>query len=115
MDNAGSNSRASGAKRIVIIGSAHPLRGGLASYNERLAREFLREGHLVSIYTFSLQYPGFLFPGTTQFSSEPAPADLDIKVAINSVNPFNWMRVGNKLKKIKPDIIVVKYWMPFMG
>ncbi len=56
----------------VIIGPAHPLRGGLASFNERLAREFTAEGHRVIIYTFSLQYPGFLFPGTTQYSSEPA-------------------------------------------
>jgi glycosyltransferase involved in cell wall biosynthesis len=62
-----------------------------------------------------LQYPGFLFPGTTQFSSEPAPADLDIKVQINSINPFNWISVGDRLRKIKPDIIVVRYWMPFMG
>ena len=103
------------SKRIVIIGPAHPLRGGLASYNERLAREFQQQGHQVSIYTFSLQYPGFLFPGTTQFSSEPAPADLDIKVCINSVNPLNWILIGNELKKMKPDLIVVRYWLPFMG
>jgi glycosyltransferase involved in cell wall biosynthesis len=103
------------ARRIVIIGSAHPLRGGLASYNERLAREFVREGDQVTIYNFSLQYPGFLFPGTTQYSSEPAPQGLDIRVKINSVNPFNWISVGNELKRLKPDIIVVKYWMPFMG
>lgn len=102
-------------KSIVIIGPAHPLRGGLASYDERLAKEFMQQGHEVSIYTFSLQYPGFLFPGTTQYSSEPAPKDLDIKVCINSVNPFNWLIVGLKLKKLKPDIIVVRYWLPFMG
>ncbi len=103
------------SKKIIIIGPAHPLRGGLASYDERLAREFSREGHHVSIYTFSLQYPGFLFPGTTQYSTEPAPDDLDIKVCINSINPFNWLSIGNKLKKLKPDIIVVRYWLPFMG
>jgi glycosyltransferase involved in cell wall biosynthesis len=102
-------------KNIVIIGPAHPLRGGLASYNERLAREFMRQGHQVSIYTFSLQYPGFLFPGTTQFSTEPAPADLDIHVRINSINPFNWISVGRELKKLRPDLIVVRYWLPFMG
>ncbi|MFT3678844.1 MAG: glycosyltransferase [Ferruginibacter sp.] len=102
-------------KNIVIIGPAHPLRGGLASYDERLAREFGNQGHSVCIYTFSLQYPGFLFPGTTQYSTEPAPKDLDIKVLINSVNPFNWLTVGRRLKKIKPDIIVVRYWLPFMG
>lgn len=102
-------------KNIVIIGPAHPLRGGLASYNERLAREFLHQGHNVTIYTFSLQYPGFLFPGTTQFSTEPAPTDIKIKVTINSVNPFNWLTVGSRLKKLNPDLIVVRYWLPFMG
>lgn len=103
------------SKSIIIIGPAHPLRGGLASYNERLAREFMQQGHKVSIYTFSLQYPGFLFPGTTQFSTEPAPIRLDIHVRINAVNPFNWLRVGLELKKLQPDLIVVRYWLPFMG
>lgn len=101
--------------KIIIIGPAHPLRGGLASFDERLARAFQQAGHDASIYTFSLQYPGFLFPGTTQFSSEPAPKDVDIKVRINSINPLNWLSVGNELKKMKPDIIVVRYWLPFMG
>ncbi|MGF7230754.1 glycosyltransferase [Arachidicoccus sp.] len=101
--------------KIIIIGPAHPLRGGLASFDERLTRQFLQEGHDASIYTFSLQYPGFLFPGTTQYSTEPTPKDLKIKVSINSVNPLNWLKVGNELKKIKPDIIVVRYWIPFMG
>lgn len=103
------------AKKIIIIGPAHPLRGGLASYDERLAKEFIDKGYDTTIYTFSYQYPGFLFPGTTQFSSEPAPQNIPIKVKINSVNPLNWIAVGNELKKIKPDIIVVRYWLPFMG
>ncbi len=103
------------SKNIIIIGPAHPLRGGLASFNERLAKEFIVTGNKVSIYTFSLQYPGFLFPGTTQFSSEPAPAGLKINVVINSVNPFNWIKIGTRIKKEKPDIILVRYWLPFMG
>ena len=102
-------------KSIVIIGPAHPLRGGLASYDERLAREFMSQGYNTTIYTFSLQYPGFLFPGTTQYSTGPAPKDLNIKVCINSINPFNWLSVGNEIKKLRPDIIVVRYWLPFMG
>lgn len=100
---------------VVIIGPAHPLRGGLASFNERLARQFLSTGHRVTILTFSLQYPGFLFPGTTQYSSEPAPKDLDIRVCIHSVNPLNWIRTGLKLRRMRPDLVVVRYWLPFMG
>src|SRR5687768_5535309 len=102
-------------KKIVIVGPAYPLRGGLASFDERLAREFNFHGFDTIIYTFSLQYPGFLFPGTTQYSSEPPPKDLDIRIKINSVNPINWIRVGNELRILKPDIIIVRYWLPFMG
>jgi glycosyltransferase involved in cell wall biosynthesis len=101
--------------KVVIIGPAHPLRGGLASFNERMAKEFMIEDYQTSIYTFSLQYPSFLFPGTTQFSSEPAPSTLDIHVKINSINPLNWIKIGLELKKKQPDLIVVRYWLPFMG
>lgn len=100
----------------MIIGPAYPLRGGgMASFNERLARAFQQDGHEVIIYTFSLQYPSILFPGTSQYSTEPAPQDLTIKVNINSINPINWIKTGLKLRKEKADIIVVRYWMPFMG
>ncbi|MEO8819940.1 MAG: glycosyltransferase family 4 protein [Ginsengibacter sp.] len=104
------------SQKIIIIGPAYPLRGGgISTFNERLAKQFLDEGFDTTIYTFSYQYPSFLFPGKTQYSSEPAPAGIPIKIKINSVNPLNWIKVGNELKELKPDIIVVRYWLPFMG
>lgn len=102
-------------QKIVIIGPGYPLRGGLATFNERLAKEYIAQGNEVTIYTFSLQYPGFLFPGTTQYSTEPAPVNIHINVCINSINPLNWIKVGNELKNNRPDIIIVRYWLPFMG
>ncbi len=103
-------------KKIVILGSAHPLRGGgIATFNERLAKAFMQEGHEVQIISFSLQYPNFLFPGTSQYTTEPAPADLIIHSLINSINPFNWFKVGNQIKKMQLDLVVVRYWLPFMG
>lgn len=102
-------------KKIVILGPAHPFRGGLASYNERLAKQFISEGHDVEVYTFTIQYPSFLFPGKTQFSEEPAPKDLKIFRKVNSVSPINWRRVGNELKNKKPDILMFRFWLPFMG
>ncbi len=101
---------------VVILGSAYPLRGGgLATFNERLARAFIVLGHRVSIYTFSLQYPGLLFPGKTQYSDGPPPEGLDIKVKVNSINPLNWLRVGRELRDTKPDLLVIRYWLPFMA
>jgi len=102
-------------KKAIIIGPAWPLRGGLASFDERLARQFTSEGYDTFIYTFSLQYPGFIFPGTTQYSSEPAPEGIRIKVCINSINPFNWLKIGNEIRELKPDLVIVRYWLPLMG
>lgn len=103
-------------KNIVILGPSWPLRGGgMSTFNERLARQFLDEGHQVTIYTFSLQYPSFLFPGKSQYSEEPAPEGLNIKVRVNSVNPLNWISVGRELKNIRPDLLIVRYWLPLMG
>ncbi len=101
--------------KIVILGTAHPYRGGLAAMNERLACELTERGDEVVIYNFTLQYPGFLFPGKSQYTDEPAPQGLRIIRKINSVNPFNWLKVGRELRKICPDLIIVKYWLPFMG
>jgi glycosyltransferase involved in cell wall biosynthesis len=101
--------------KIVIIGPAYPLRGGLATYNERLARAFRAAGDAARLVTFSLQYPDFLFPGQTQFSTEAGPADLDIEVSLNSVNPLSWWKVGWRLRRERPDLVVFRFWLPFMG
>ena len=101
--------------KIIIVGTAFPYRGGLAAYNERLAREYVRQGNEVEIITFSLQYPGFLFPGKSQFSTEFALEDLKIKRMINSVNPLNWVKVGRLIKKKSPDMVIYCYWMAFMA
>jgi len=103
------------SKNVVILGPAHPLRGGLATFDERLAKAFQDQSYGATIYSFSLQYPGFMFPGTTQYSDEPAPTHVKIVSKINSVNPLTWLTVGRELKALKPDIIVVRYWLPLMG
>jgi len=101
--------------RIVILGTAWPYRGGLAAFNERLARQFMAEGHEVEILTFTMQYPNFLFPGKTQYSDDPAPKDLRIRRVLNSVNPPSWWRTGRLIRSMKADLLVVKFWIPLMA
>lgn len=102
-------------KRIIIVGPAYPYRGGIADFNERLAQEFQREGHEVITYTFTLQYPSFLFPGTTQYSIGPAPKDLNIVRMINSINPLNWIKVGRDIRRQRPDMVMIRFWLPFLA
>ena len=100
---------------ILILGTAHPYRGGLAAYNERLAMQFVSEGDQLEILTFTLQYPGLLFPGKTQYTDNQAPENLRISRTINSINPFNWIRTGWQIRRSGPEIILIKYWNPFMS
>lgn len=101
--------------KIVILGPAHPYRGGLATIMHTMAREYQSRGHDVMIYTFTVQYPSLLFPGKTQFTDSPAPEDLRIERVVSTVNPFNWIKAGLRLKRERPDIILMKYWTPFMA
>lgn len=101
--------------KITIIGPSYPNRGGIALFSNRLAEALIKDGHEVNIITFKLQYPSFLFPGKTQYSSEADKSNLKITRTINAINPFNWFKVGKQLRVSKPDLVIFKYWMPFMA
>lgn len=102
-------------RKIAILGPAHPYRGGIAAFNERLALELQNRGNEVEIITFTLQYPSFLFPGKTQFSTDPAPAGLRIRRIINSVNPLSWIKAGREVRKMDPDLVIPSFWHPYLG
>lgn len=101
--------------KIVIIGPAHPYRGGIAKFNEVLAENFVKEGHTVEIANFTLQYPSFLFPGKTQYTDAAAPTGYKIERMISSINPFTWFSAARKIRLSKPDLVIVRYWMPFFA
>lgn len=102
--------------RIVIIGPAHPLRGGIADFNHALAQELQQQGHTVSIVSFSLQYPNFLFPGKTQYTNAPPPKNLSIYTKINSISPLNWLKTAQWIaKELNPELVITRFWIPFLA
>lgn len=102
--------------KVFIIGPAYPLRGGLATFDELFCRAFIEQSHQCEIVSYSLQYPNFLFPGSTQYdTSGIAPKGLIIHTLINSINPFSWFKTARFIKKQKPDFVVFRFWIPFMG
>lgn len=103
------------ARKVCIVGTAHPFRGGMADYNERLARTFQQNGDDVIIVNFTTQYPSLLFPGKTQYTSSQPPEDLAIYRKLSSVNPFSWVRTGLFIKNMRPDVVLINYWLPFMA
>lgn len=100
--------------KIVLIGTAYPLRGGIAHY-VGLLWKYLSRVHDVSIVTFSRQYPKLLFPGKSQEESGDAGIPVESVQWIDSINPFNWIRTGFRVRALRADLIVFKFWMPFFA
>lgn len=101
--------------KITVLGPAHPYRGGLASIMEIMARTFQQRGNRVDIKTFTVQYPALLFPGKSQTVTAPPPPDLEIRRCVNTTDPFNWLRIGRRIRRERPDFVLLKYWTPFMA
>jgi D-inositol-3-phosphate glycosyltransferase len=106
---------AASKQKVIIVGPAFPLRGGIANFNEAFCRAMNVAGIDTKIISFSLQYPNFLFPGKTQFDTGNGPQDIRIETKINSINPLNWLKIANQIIAEKPDYVVFRYWLPFMG
>ena len=104
-----------GKPKNIIVGPAFPLRGGIANFNNALCKAFINEGIHSKIYSFSLQYPSFLFPGKTQFGKGKPPQGFQIKKIINSINPYNWWKVARAIREENPDYIIIRYWLPFLA
>ena len=99
---------------ITVLSTAFPLRGGIAHYVSLLVAA-LRKKHDVQVLTFKRQYPAFLFPGTTQEETGSEGHDTPAPQVMDSINPFNWISVGLRLRRERPDLIIFKYWLPFFG
>jgi glycosyltransferase involved in cell wall biosynthesis len=102
--------------KAAILGPTYPHRGGIAHYTTLLARA-LHARHSLSIVSFRRLYPGFLFPGTTQFdaSEDRIEPPVPPEAILDSVNPFTWARAGSRLRALDPDFLVVPWWHPFFG
>jgi glycosyltransferase involved in cell wall biosynthesis len=100
---------------IVLVGPAHPLRGGIAHFNESFARSLTEEGYQVKIVSFYLQYPAFLFPGKTQLAVSDPPPGLEIYPLISSIQPISWKKAAKQIVSWKPEFVVIRFWIPFMG
>ncbi len=102
-------------KRVLIVGPAYPFRGGIAEFNNNLCSTYLRLGIDCEVLSFSVQYPGILFPGSSQFESQPREIDFKVHRIINSINPITWLKAVKFIKKFSPDYVLTAYWIPFIG
>jgi len=101
-------------QKITIVSAAYPLRGGIAHFAGLLFKELINYFD-VDVITFKRQYPSLLFPGKTQLESGDSVEQIPTNVVLDSINPFNWIKVGRKIRNAEPKVLILKYWMPFFA
>ncbi|MBE2280617.1 MAG: glycosyltransferase [Ignavibacteriaceae bacterium] len=102
-------------KKIILIGSAYPYRGGNALFIMHVY-EALSQKFDAKIFNYKLMYPPLLFPGKTQYdvSEKPVKSSPNERL-INTMNPFNWYNVAKRIIKENPDLVVFNWWHPYFG
>ena len=99
----------------LILGPAHPFRGGIADTQHELAMALQKNGKKVELLTFTKLYPELIFPGKTQFSDQASPEKLYITQLIHAFNPIKWHKVVKYISSKSPKIIVFRYYTPFLA
>jgi len=98
--------------RCVLIGPTYPFRGGISHYTTLLCQN-LRQRHEVEFYTFTRQYPSFLFPGRTDRDPSKLPLRADAIPLIDPVNPLTWLRAARRIRDSRPELLIMQWWVPY--
>ncbi|HKL02513.1 MAG TPA: glycosyltransferase, partial [Cryomorphaceae bacterium] len=108
-------SQAMNPMKIVIVGPGYPLRGGIAHFNDSFAMSLVEHGQECEVVSFYLQYPSLFFPGKSQTSKGEAPENLIVHQWLSSIDPGSWKKAARKILTLEPDVVVFRYWLPFMA
>lgn len=99
--------------RICVVGPTYPYRGGIAHYTTLLVRHLREAGHWTKLYSFTRQYPRWLFPGKTDRDPSTTPLQVDCEYILDPVNPITWWRLYRKVRADHPDILILQWWVPY--
>ena len=100
--------------KSVLIGTVYPWRGGIAQSNEALYRALKKRGEC-KLISFNFLYPSIFFPNKSFLDTGKGPVDIKPERIVNSINPFSWLKAISVVKKNNPDVVIVRYWVPFLA
>ena len=99
--------------KICIIGPTYPYRGGIAHYTTLLVKHLLEAGHQVKLYSYTRQYPKFLFPGKSDKDPSATTLRVPCEYIVDPINPLSWWRVFRRIRRDKPDLLILQWWVPY--
>ncbi len=102
-------------RHIVSIGPVYPYRGGIAQFLETMHATLQARGHTSALVSFRRQYPDLLFPGKTQYTTDPPTTPVEAPRLIDTLNPWSWFKTARAVIRQKPEVLVFMHWMPFFA
>lgn len=101
-------------KRIVMIGPVYPFKGGISHYTGAMAKNLAKDFEVFTV-SYKMQYPKILFKSEQRDFDNDTFKVHDTKYLVNTANPFNWINSARKIKKLKPDYIIMQWWHPYFS
>lgn len=99
--------------QICVVGPTYPFRGGIAHYTTLLVKALREAGHTTMLYSFTRQYPRWLFPGKSDRDPSATPLQVDCEYVLDPVNPFSWWRLCRKVRADNPQLLILQWWVPY--
>jgi len=99
--------------RICVVGPTYPYRGGIAHYTTLLVQHLRQAGHQVPFYSFTRQYPRWLFPGKTDKDPSAAPLQAECEYLLDPINPITWLKLYRRVRADNPDLLLLQWWVPY--
>lgn len=104
-------------RKIAVVGPTPPFRSGIARHTAAVARALAdRDDVTVRAWSFSRQYPKFLYPGATERADDGLPPrGLQVGFTIDGVNPLSWRRTAREIGDWGPDMLLLPAWTFFLA
>ncbi|NJO05482.1 MAG: glycosyltransferase [Chloroflexaceae bacterium] len=99
--------------KIAFVGPTYPFRGGIAHYSTVLVRHLREAGHTTRFYSYTRQYPTWLFPGSTDKDPSTAALRVECEYILDPINPLTWWQLYRKVRADNPDLLVLQWWVPY--
>lgn len=102
-------------KKVCIVGPYPPIKGGISQYDEFLTNELNNHAD-VTVFSYKRQYPQFLLKKREQVDANHSISDCcisNIDFSLDSINPLSWVSVLAKIRKIKPDLVILPWWVVY--
>ena len=96
-------------KKICIIGPFPPIKGGISQYDEFLSNELKKESEVYCL-SYKRQYPKFLIKNREQIETNKKITS-QVDFCIDSINPITWITTLARIRKIKPDLVILPWWV----